>query len=252
MVDGRGWPPPAELERYGAEAWIITRALAGEFRVCQAPLGARDPEGAESGPGPGGGADLSAVLTRFLGALFLEMERHVTVWQKVRRAVPVSPCGEGSGGDGEPRPVSVDVPRALESFRLGQRNLQDVWRLVLPPATLLELGKLAQRPDPGFRFSDTLWARIVYDFALAHRLRVMNRDHLLAAFVPLYLGWLGSFVLELTTEGSAAETAELAANAVKFAEEAPLAEPEEDLEALAAQDEAEWVSEREFVLLYGE
>jgi hypothetical protein len=90
----------------------------------------------------------------------------------------------------------IDVRRALDGFRLGQENLREIWGLVLPPLTLLELKKLARLPDAAFRFPDALWAKIVYDFALAYHVRALNRDHLLAAFTPLYLGWLGSFVSE--------------------------------------------------------
>ena len=189
LLEAGEWP--AELSRVGSEAWLVTRAVTGDFRICQALLGAKDTTGAE------GGSDLGLVLPRILGALFLEMERHVAAWQKVRGAAPVPVCGGGALPSGEPKPVGVDVKRALDSYRLGQRNLLEVWRLVLSPAALLELAKLAQRTDQEFRFPDTLWARTVYDFALAHHFRVMNRDHLLAAFVPLYLGWLGSFAGEL-------------------------------------------------------
>jgi hypothetical protein len=38
--------------------------------------------------------------------------------------------------------------------------------------------------------------RIVYDFALAYRLRTMNRTHLLGALTPLYLGWVASHIHE--------------------------------------------------------
>ena len=58
--------------------------------------------------------------------------------------------------------------------------------------------------EPGFRLPDDLWARIVYDFALAHRLRIMNRDHLLRAMTPVYLAWVASYTLEV---GTAAPTA---------------------------------------------
>ena len=190
LLTGKGavWPP--ELARVGSEAWLLTRAMAGDFRIGQAFLGVKD-----SGASEAVGNEVADVLGRVLSALFLEMERQATVWQKIRRSVPAPLFGAPVAGSPEPR--AVDVGRALESFRLGQRNLQEIWSLVLSPAELLELGKLARRSDDAFRFPDGLWARVVYDFALAHRLRVMARDHLLAAFVPLYLGWLAGFALEL-------------------------------------------------------
>ena len=88
---------------------------------------------------------------------------------------------------------TVDVRRMVESFHLGNRDLQEIWDLVLPPSTLLELRKLARLPLEQFRMPNDLWVRIVYDFALAHRLRTINRDHLLKSMTPLYLAWVAGF-----------------------------------------------------------
>ncbi len=68
-----------------------------------------------------------------------------------------------------------------------------------PPATLVELKRLTEPASGGFRLPDELWARIVYDFALAHRLRTINRDHLLRAMTPLYLAWVASYAKEVGT-----------------------------------------------------
>ena len=83
----------------------------------------------------------------------------------------------------------------MESFRLGYRELREIWTWVLPPRTIVELRKLTEAVPDRFRFDDRLWASIVYDFALGYSLRVMPRDHLLRSLTPLYTGWLASFVL---------------------------------------------------------
>jgi glucosylglycerate synthase len=75
---------------------------------------------------------------------------------------------------------------------------------VLPPATLLELKRLTGLTATSFRLPDDLWARIVYDFALAHRLRIMNRDHLLKAMTPVYLAWVASYTTEVGAAAPAA------------------------------------------------
>jgi hypothetical protein len=85
----------------------------------------------------------------------------------------------------------------LETFQLGFRNLQEVWALVLPPVTLLELKRLSRPSTERFHLPDELWVRIVYDFALAYRLRTISRTHLLGALTPLYLGWVASYALEV-------------------------------------------------------
>jgi hypothetical protein len=68
--------------------------------------------------------------------------------------------------------------------------------MILPPSTLVELRRLA-RQEAGFRMPDEIWARIVYDFALSFRLRTINRDQMLRALTPIYLGWVASYALEL-------------------------------------------------------
>ena len=93
----------------------------------------------------------------------------------------------------------VDVSRMLESFQLGTQTLQDVWGLVLPPGTIIELRKLSCLPAERFRMADDLWASIVYDFVLGHRLRTISRDHLLRSMTPLYLGWVVSYARAIET-----------------------------------------------------
>jgi glucosylglycerate synthase len=67
---------------------------------------------------------------------------------------------------------------------------------------LFELRKLSRLPADQFRMPDELWVRIVYDFALAHRLRTISRDHLLRSLTPLYLGWVASYARDLQTSGA--------------------------------------------------
>jgi len=141
------------------------------------------------------GVELSTVLAGLAGTLFESAEKNAALWQRVRasQAVPVfgSPASAGDGGH------EVDVRPLIESFNLGSRNLQEIWGLVLPPVTLVELKRLSRVPAEQFRMPDLVWAKIVYDFALAHRLRSISRTHLLGALTPLYLGWVASYVAEV-------------------------------------------------------
>jgi len=92
----------------------------------------------------------------------------------------------------------------LDAFRLAYTNLHEIWSLVLPPNSLLGLKKLSAMQPENFRMPDNLWARIVYDFVLAYRLRTINRGHLLGALTPLYLAWVASH-LTLISTGTAPE-----------------------------------------------
>jgi glucosylglycerate synthase len=145
-------------------------------------------------------SNLSSVLAEVLSPVFLDMERYAPFWQRTRVSLPLPVVGE-------PFPLDQDSPAMdtrdmVESFQLGNRELQEIWGLVLPPASLFELRKLSRLPVEHFRLPDELWVRIVYDFALAHRLRTISRDHLLRSMTPLYLGWVASYVHDLTLAGA--------------------------------------------------
>lgn len=168
---------------------IASVAARGSFQICEAYLGARLQPLADF-------VNLGSLLAQVLGPVFAEVERNVVLWQRVRgsQAVPLFGTPEAPQEESGP----VDAGRLIDSFQLGVKNLlQDLWSLVLPPKTLLEIRKLSRLPLAQFRMPDDVWASIVYDFALAHRVRTINRDHLLRSFTPLYLGWIASYALEM-------------------------------------------------------
>jgi len=180
-----------DVARFGIDVWVTTQAVCGGFRPCQVFLGAKihDPKDPA--------ADLISMLVQVLGATFTEMERNASNWQKVRTSESVATLGEPGIVDTEP--VKVDVQRMISSFRLGHDSLYNIWSAVLPPATLLELKKLAARTNDEFVFPDETWVHVVYDFAVAYHFRTINRDHLLRALAPLYLGWVASFIIQMQT-----------------------------------------------------
>ncbi len=168
--------------------WPATEAAMRDCGICQVHVDTRHVTAAD-------GVDLSTVLAQTVGPLFAEMAANAPLWQRIRGSQAVETLGAAVAppADGHP----ADTTPMLETFQLGFRNLQEVWSLVLPPVTLLELKRLARVSLDRFHMPDELWVRIVYDFALAHRLRTLSRTHLLGALTPLYLGWVASYALEV-------------------------------------------------------
>jgi hypothetical protein len=190
--------PPASgnTARVHPVAWLVPEAIASGMQICQAYLGVR------SYPIPDD-TGVSALLSQLLGPLFAEIERRAAFLQRVRGSQPVEEYGVATYLS-EPD-SGADVSRLMETFQNGTRNLQEIWRMVLPPSTLVELKRLSNAPAAAFRMDDELWARVIYDFVLAYRLRSINRDHLLRAITPLYLGWVASYAMNpenATPEGT--------------------------------------------------
>jgi hypothetical protein len=149
-------------------------------------------------------SDVRDILPSVLSTLFTTVERTEAVWQKVRGSEPIDSFGVVELTEQERPPFAVT--QCLEAFRLGVANLHEIWSVALPPTSLHALRKLARVPDADFRVPDVLWARVVYDFALAFHQRRIGREHLLNAFTPLFWAWIASFVQE--AEGLGADHVE--------------------------------------------
>jgi hypothetical protein len=174
--------------------WPVAEAATAAYSVTQVPAGPRALP-------PPGTVDLNTVLAQVTGSLFAEVDAKAAFWQRARLN---SPPRNGAPAYALPGPASAnraetpDVAPMLDSFRLAYANLHEIWSLVLPPNSLLGLKKLSLLAPDAFRMPDALWARIVYDFMLAYRLRTLNRGHLLGALTPLYLAWVASHLLQTT------------------------------------------------------
>jgi hypothetical protein len=134
------------------------------------------------------------------GSLFADIEAKAAIWQRPRRMPALSrpmqdlPTSDGTG----------EVQRLVESFRFAYTNLQEIWSLVLPPNSLLGLKRLSVTNTADFRMPEALWARIVFDFLIAYRLRTINRGHLMGALIPLYLAWVAGHI-NITAAGTSSE-----------------------------------------------
>jgi hypothetical protein len=143
--------------------------------------------------------DLNNLLAQVAGSLFANVDAKATFWQRARGTQPAQPVTQTAAVSEPP-----DTAPMLDAFRLAYTNLHEIWSLVLPPNSLLGLKRLSALQPENFRMPDNLWARIVYDFILAYRLRTINRGHLLGALTPLYLAWVASH-LTLISAGTAPE-----------------------------------------------
>jgi glucosylglycerate synthase len=204
---------PGKRVQPGSETlfWPATEAAVREKKICQVYINAQHATVA-------GDVDLSTLLAQVVGPLFSDMETNAPVWQRVRgsHAVPVSGTPSAAVPENGHAQAPPDTRPMVESYLLALRNLQDVWSLVLPPVTQLELKRLDRLSIDQFRLPDALWVRILYDFALAHRLRTLSRSHLMGALTPLYLAWVASYAGEVVSMSDAEAEARLEQLATAF------------------------------------
>ncbi len=179
-----------DVARYGIDIWMSTTAIADGFKVCQSFLGAKIHDAKDPG------ADLSAMLHQVVGATFDLMETYPDIWMKIEgsEATPVFGFTYAVGLE----PIAVNLDRMLDRFRLGVKELMDVWVLFLPKEITAVLQHAAAAQKEKFHIPDEVWAEIIYRFAIAAHYKTLNREHLLKSLTPLYIGRTASFVMDTT------------------------------------------------------
>jgi hypothetical protein len=183
------------LNQGEAPLWPVNEATVAGFTIDQFDVGPR----VQTQPA---GPELNTILPLVTGSLFSDIDAKAAFWQRFRQLPPAR----------DPVPIpqapsinaAADIAPMLQAFRLAYTNLNEIWSLVLPPNSLLGLKRLSTADAADFRMPETLWARIVFDFLLAHRLRTINRGHLLGALIPLYLAWVASHI-NITASGTTPE-----------------------------------------------
>ena len=187
-----------DVARFGIDVWMTTLAVAEGFKACQSYLGAKIHDAKDPG------SDLGPMFTQVVSSVYRLMEEYQTLWKEVKESQPIPSFGFHYEVGLEP--ISVNVERMIANFRLGVRDLGEIWKKVLPPETGIRLQSIGQLSDEGFSFPHDLWVRIVYDFAIAYHEGSVHREHLLKSMIPLYLGRVASFVKE--NQKSSAEEVE--------------------------------------------
>jgi glucosylglycerate synthase len=174
--------------------WPVNEAVSAGFTVDEIDAGARAvPQPSE--------VDVNAILALVTGSLFADVEAKAAVWQRPRRTPPLRRTSTRVAAAGS----AADVAHMVEAFRLANANLQEIWSLVLPPHSLVMLKRFSVVEPSAFRIPENLWARVVFDFLIAYRLRTINRGHLMGALIPLYLAWVASHI-NVTASGTSPET----------------------------------------------
>jgi glycosyltransferase involved in cell wall biosynthesis len=199
----------SDVAKYGIDIWMTTTAIANNFKICQAFLGAKihDPKDP--------GADLSAMLYQVVSSAFELIGIYEDVWRSVALSETVTTFGFRYAVGLEP--VSVNIERMIERFTLGVKELMDIWREVLSKDVIEFLQEIDITTE-NFHVPDDVWVEIIYSFALAFHRGIMSREHLLKSLTPLYIGRTASFVIE-TAESDAPEVEEKIENLCMMFEE---------------------------------
>ncbi len=179
-----------KIANFGIDVWMTTIAIARGFNVCQAFLGTpkihrpKDPA-----------ADLGQMFTQVVSTLFDLMTEFEYLWKDLGTSRPSAIFGFGLGTSENAPEVDVSTDKLFDSLHDGAEKWGHLWQEILPMPEWTELGKALEIEEEGsFYFHTDLWARILFNFAVAYKHNGRDQNELMEALIPLYHSRVLSFV----------------------------------------------------------
>lgn len=173
----------------GIDIWMTTLALNQGAQVCQSFMGmprvdrAKDPC-----------TSLNVFFREVVGTVFSLMQPFEASWMKTRYSRPTAMFSSGQGEIEPPPKDDVNGLDLMEGFQEGFQEFTGVWERSLSRDVFNKLIEMKGMKRSHFAFPTDLWARILYDLAVAHRDAVCDKGLLLDSLIPLNSGRAFSFM----------------------------------------------------------
>jgi hypothetical protein len=177
-----------EAVRTRPEAWMGIVAGGAGMKCGQYFLGPKTVSPSATGP------DIVDAIRQTVGNFFWCMETNQNYWMGRSNAPSIATFGPDHELSADGIPPSQD--KMFDLFRSGVNELQPIVASILTADTHAQIKAIALSDRTKFRFAGELWVKTLYEFAGSYHRSVLNRDHLVQALVPLYRGWVYSFLLE--------------------------------------------------------
>ncbi|MDI3522739.1 MAG: hypothetical protein PWP43_921 [Bacillota bacterium] len=172
---------------FGVDPWLLAQAVVWDKKICEVSLGAK-----LSPPAPSKRAHVFKQVAR---ALFDCIKSHEDYWLK-SQLILKRPDVYGLEARDRPLEVTCHLPDLIGSFTTGFDHFSALYARVFPEKEFKGLERLAgSRHEAEFRFSEELWAHVVYYLLQAYAFdQSLKSDDILEALCVLYDGRVAGFI----------------------------------------------------------
>jgi hypothetical protein len=180
----------SDIARFGIDIWITTTAVCEGFAICQAKMGVKLHD--EKDPG----TDLGPMFRQVVGTIFELMGKYQTKWRIISSYRVAEIFGDYPEKDAEP--IDVDLDRLRSRFRENYVRVETLLPNIVSADNWTDLKRLTLNADgEALLFPDRLWARLVYDHAVAYNFSSeVEREDILSSLLALFLGRTAGFISE--------------------------------------------------------
>ena len=179
-----------DVARFGIDIWMTTTAMVEGFKICQSFMGAKIHDVKDPG------ADLGPMFEQVVGTIFTLMRENEEKWKSVVGSRPTAIFGFQS--EVSPRPLRVDIKRMIRKFEEGFDKNRAYYEAFLSGDCYSKLSEVRGMCPEITDFPKVLWVKTIYNFAAQFQVEP-DKKRLINSLIPLYFGYIASFVRETET-----------------------------------------------------
>ncbi len=201
----------SNIAKFGIDIWMTTTAICEGFSTAQAAMGVKLHDTKDPG------ASLAPMFEQVVSSMFGLMDKYEVKWKAIKGAQSVDLFGQ----DVEQKPVSfkVDFLKLLRNFKIGFKKHEQAIKTIMQDDVYRELKALSHSHLNKLHFPDELWAKAVYDCAIAYNYGTLPGSTVIEALIPLYFAKTASFILSTKYMSSSLAEAIVEGTAEVFEEE---------------------------------
>jgi len=177
------------VANYGIDIWMNIIAIARHFKVCPAFLGTWKIHRKKNPV-----KELTTVFAQVVSTIFDLMIEYEYIWKDTFGSLPSSIFGFGLGVNEKLPVFNINRDALYNSFMSGFDKYGALWEKIISHQEWIELAKIKKMKKEKFYYHSDLWARVLFDFAIAYRNNELPRKTIIDALLPFYHSRLLSFV----------------------------------------------------------
>ncbi len=178
------------IANFGIDVWMTTIAICQNVPICQSFMGrpkihkTRDP-----------GGDVAPVFHELVGTMFSLASHFQVHWRNTRWSKPTAIFGFGLGEVELPPPVEVNKMAVYQKFQRWIGSSADIWKEIMGPEVHGKFNEVLGMDPLRFDFPADLWAKILFDYAIALSRRKDDSRVILDSLIPLYYAKVYAYVV---------------------------------------------------------
>jgi len=132
------------------------------------------------------GTNLGPMFFQVVGTVFKLVVDFEYLWKDTSKSFPTNIFGFGLGVKEDPPEVKVDTSNLFKKFVSGLKEYRSIWKKIIAPLNLEELLAVKEVSEKKVSVPADLWARILFDYIVAFRDKLVPRTKLLNSLIPIY------------------------------------------------------------------